>query len=77
MGRSLRKKQELHGSGTHATAIGGGSGPRIYELEDSTLRWISSVDAFEHLGLTGGNVHFVLCDYLRGSPFAVLSHGAI
>lgn len=36
-----------------------GSGPEIYKLEDNQLRWISSMDAFEHLGLTWGDVHVV------------------
>ena len=36
-----------------------GSGPEIYILEDDKLRWISSLDAFEHLGLTWEDVHVV------------------
>ena len=36
-----------------------GSGTEIYRLEDNKLRWISSMDAFEHLGLTWKDVHVV------------------
>jgi uncharacterized protein YjhX (UPF0386 family) len=36
-----------------------GSGPEIYILQDDKLRWISSMDAFEHLGLTWKDVHLV------------------
>ena len=36
-----------------------GSGPEIYILQDDKLRWISSLDAFEHLGLKWGDVHVV------------------
>lgn len=36
-----------------------GSGPEIYRLESDKLRWISSLDAFEHLGLTRKDVHVV------------------
>ena len=36
-----------------------GSGTGIYRLEDNKLRWISSMDAFEHLGLTWKDVHVV------------------
>jgi len=36
-----------------------GSGPEIYILENDQLRWISSMDAFEHRGLTWEGVHVV------------------
>ena len=36
-----------------------GSGPDIYVLEGDKLRWISSLDAFEHRGLRWGDVHVV------------------
>jgi hypothetical protein len=45
-----------------------GSGPEMYILEEDRLRWISSLDAFEHLGLTWENVRFVSCQYLRDLP---------
>jgi hypothetical protein len=41
-----------------------GSGPEIYRLEDNKLRWISSMDAFEHLGLTWKDVHVVDDEFL-------------
>jgi hypothetical protein len=41
-----------------------GSGPEIYKLEDDKLRWISSMDAFDHLGLTWEDVHIVEDDFL-------------
>jgi hypothetical protein len=53
-----------------------GSGPEIYMLEEERLRWISSMDAFEHLGLTWGNVHVVedsfLARFKEGRPIHVL-----
>jgi hypothetical protein len=53
-----------------------GSGPEIYRLEDNRLRWISSLDAFEHLGLTWQNVHVVEDSFLnkfeKGRPIHVL-----
>jgi hypothetical protein len=53
-----------------------GSGPEIYMLEDDQLRWISSLDAFEHLGLTWGDVHVVEDSFLdkfeKGRPTHVL-----
>ena len=53
-----------------------GSGPEIYMLEDERLRWISSMDAFEHLGLTWGDVHVVedsfLARFKEGRPIHVL-----
>jgi hypothetical protein len=53
-----------------------GSGPEIYMLEDEQLRWISSMDAFEHLGLTWGDVHVVEDSFLKrfkeGRPIHVL-----
>jgi len=36
-----------------------GSGENIYMLQDEQLRWISSMDVFEHLGLTWGDVRVV------------------
>jgi len=53
-----------------------GSGPEIYRLEDNKLRWISSLDAFDHLGLTWDDVHVVddafLSDFEMGRPIHVL-----
>ncbi len=53
-----------------------GSGPEIYKLEDDKLRWISSLDAFEHLGLTWEDVHIVEDEFLakfeKGRPIHVL-----
>ena len=53
-----------------------GSGPEIYVLEDDKLRWISSMDAFEHLGLTWQDVHVVEDEFLdkfeKGAPIHVL-----
>jgi hypothetical protein len=53
-----------------------GSGPEIYVLEDDRLRWISSMDAFEHLGLTWEDVHVVedafLDKFEKGRPVHVL-----
>jgi hypothetical protein len=53
-----------------------GSGPEIYVLQDDKLRWISSLDAFEHLGLTWEDVHVVEDEYLaqfeQGRPVHVL-----
>jgi len=53
-----------------------GSGPEIYILEDGKLRWISSLDAFEHLGLKWGDVHVVEDEFLakfeKGRPIHVL-----
>ncbi len=42
-----------------------GSGPEFYMLEDDRLRWISSMDAFEHLGLTWEDVHVVEDSFLE------------
>ena len=36
-----------------------GTGPEIYILQDDQLRWISSMDVFDHLGLTWADVHVV------------------
>jgi hypothetical protein len=41
-----------------------GSGPEIYVLEGDKLRWISSLDAFEHLGLTWEDVRVVEDSFL-------------
>jgi len=53
-----------------------GSGPEIYILQNDRLRWISSLDAFEHLGLKWGNVHVVEDSFLArfeiGRPIHVL-----
>jgi hypothetical protein len=53
-----------------------GSGPDIYVLEQDKLRWISSLDAFEHLGLTWEDVHIVSDAFLdkfeKGRPIHVL-----
>jgi hypothetical protein len=53
-----------------------GSGSEIYVLEDGELRWISSMDAFEHLGLTWQDVHVVddafLEKFQEGAPIHVL-----
>jgi hypothetical protein len=53
-----------------------GSGPEIHILEDERLRWISSMDAFEHLGQTWGDVHVVGDSFLNrfreGRPIHVL-----
>jgi hypothetical protein len=53
-----------------------GSGPEIYVLEQDKLRWISSMDAFEHLGLTWEDVHIVddafLDKFEKGRPIHVL-----
>ncbi len=53
-----------------------GSGPEIYKLQDDKLRWISSLDAFEHLGLRWGDVRVVEDHFLdhfeKGPPIHVL-----
>lgn len=53
-----------------------GSGPEIYMLEDNKLRWISSLDAFEHRSLTWEDVHVVddkfLEQFEKGRPIHVL-----
>jgi hypothetical protein len=53
-----------------------GSGPEIYILEDDRLRWISSLDAFEHMGLTWEDVRVVEDEFLdkfeKGVPIHVL-----
>jgi hypothetical protein len=53
-----------------------GSGPQIYILQEDRLRWISSMDAFEHLRLTWGDVHVVEDAFLdrfeQGPPIHVL-----
>jgi hypothetical protein len=53
-----------------------GSGPEIYILQNDKLRWISSLDAFEHLGLDWGDVHVVddafLGRFEQGQPIHVL-----
>jgi hypothetical protein len=53
-----------------------GSGPDIYILQNDELRWISSLDAFEHLGLDWGDVHTVddafLGRFEQGKPIHVL-----
>jgi hypothetical protein len=42
-----------------------GSGPEIYVLQDDKLRWISSLDAFEHMGLSWKDVHIVEDEFLE------------
>jgi hypothetical protein len=53
-----------------------GSSPEIYMLQDDKLRWISSLDAFDHLGLKWGDVHVVEDAFLerfeQGRPIHVL-----
>lgn len=53
-----------------------GNGEEIYILQHDRLRWISSLDAFEHLGLTWDQVHVVEDSFLerfeRGRPIHVL-----
>lgn len=53
-----------------------GSGSEIYILQNDKLRWISSLDAFEHLGLDWGDVHVVddafLGRFEQGQPIHVL-----
>ncbi|MHB0856535.1 MAG: hypothetical protein ACYC5M_03075 [Anaerolineae bacterium] len=53
-----------------------GSGPEIYRLEADKLRWISSMEAFEHMGLRWEDVHTVDDDFLasfeKGQPIHVL-----
>jgi hypothetical protein len=53
-----------------------GSGTEIYRLENNQLRWISSMDAFQHLGLTWEDVHVVddafLAQFDKGRPIHVL-----
>ncbi len=53
-----------------------GSGPEIYMLQNDRLRWVSSMDAFEHLRLTWGDVHVVDDTFLQrfeqGPPIHVL-----
>ena len=41
-----------------------GSGAEIYMLDDNKLRWISSLDAFENLGLEWKDVHVVEDQFL-------------
>jgi hypothetical protein len=53
-----------------------GSGDEIYQLQDDKLCWISSMDAFDALGLTWDDVHIVSDSFLstfeRGEPIHVL-----
>jgi hypothetical protein len=53
-----------------------GTGPEIYRLEEGKLRWISSMSAFEHLGLEWRDVRVVedafLARFERGAPIHVL-----
>jgi hypothetical protein len=53
-----------------------GSGPRIYIVQQDRLRWISSMDAFEHMGLQWSDVHVVEDSFLEhfemGKPIHVL-----
>jgi hypothetical protein len=45
-----------------------GGGPEVYVLEDNQRRWISSLDAMEHLGYAWDQVHVVDEEFLRGFP---------
>ena len=47
-----------------------GDGPEIYILEEGKLRWISSMDAFEHEGLTWQDVHVVEDAFLEKFKWA-------
>jgi hypothetical protein len=53
-----------------------GSSPEIYMLQNDRLRWISSMDAFDHLRLKWGDVHVVddafLQRFEQGPPIHVL-----
>ncbi|MHB1318952.1 MAG: hypothetical protein ACYCYF_10080, partial [Anaerolineae bacterium] len=53
-----------------------GSGERIYMLQNEQLRWISSMDAFEHLDLSWDDVHQVDDAFLErfemGRPLDIL-----
>jgi len=53
-----------------------GSGPEFYMLENNERRWISSMDAFEHLGLTWNDVHVVDDAFLKqfemGHPVSII-----
>jgi hypothetical protein len=53
-----------------------GSGPEVYRLEDNKLRWVSSLDAFHHLGLRWDDVHPVedvfIAEFEQGAPIHVL-----
>jgi hypothetical protein len=53
-----------------------GSGPGIYMLQGDQLRWVSSMDAFEHLDLAWQDVHVVedsfLARFEQGPPIHVL-----
>ena len=53
-----------------------GSGPEFYILQGGKLRWISSLDAFQHYGYRWSQVHQVDDDFLdefeRGAPLHVL-----
>ena len=53
-----------------------GSGPEIYVLEEDKLRWISSLDAFEHLGYAWQDVHLVedrfLENFEKGAAIHIL-----
>jgi hypothetical protein len=53
-----------------------GSSSEIYILESDKLRWISSMDAFEHRNLTWQDVHVVEDEFLakfeKGPPIHVL-----
>jgi hypothetical protein len=53
-----------------------GNASEIYMLEHDELRWISSMDAFEHLGLKWRDVHVVedgfLARFTLGRPIHIL-----
>lgn len=52
------------------------AGPDIYVLQDNKLRWISSLDAFEHFGYRWDQVHVVDEQFLQqfemGRPLHIL-----
>jgi len=53
-----------------------GEGPEVYVMQDDTLRWISSLDAFERLGYHWDDVHAVENSFLeqfeQGTPIHIL-----
>jgi hypothetical protein len=53
-----------------------GDGPEIYVLENNKLRWVSSLQAFEHKRLKWDQVHIVedsfLAQFEKGQPIHVL-----
>jgi hypothetical protein len=53
-----------------------GSGPEVYVLQDDSLRWITTIDAFEWYGYRWEQVHQVeddfLTDFKQGLPIHLL-----